>query len=106
MVTTIKFLTEAQAREIRKSITDSLGSRKNVFPRKGIWIIVNPLDNPQLEYKGDGYAEFDIDTPSLVFVAGRDKIRRGIPTIEMLKDTHYIVYPHGKYKWGQYQRVL
>lgn len=106
MVTTIKFLTEAQAREIRKAITDELGSQKRVFPKKGFWVITNPLTQPVLEYKGVAVTHLGDEAQPLVFLAGRERHRRGIPTIEMLSHIHYVVYPKGKYKFGQYRREL
>ena len=107
MATTIKFLTEAQAREIRKAISKEIGSRKSVFPRKGLWIITHPLSHPNLKYHKDAHIhQSGILEQSLVFVAGRDKIRRGIPTIEQLKDLYYIDYGKGKIRWGDYKREL
>lgn len=106
MVTTIKFLTEAQAREIRKAITEEIGSQKRVFPKKGFWVIRNPLTQPKLEYKGEAVTHRGDENTPLVFLAGRERTRRGIPTIERLTEIHYVVYPDRTYRFGQYRREL
>ena len=86
----VKNITQKQAKLIRKAISNHVGSRTAVFPRRGHYYIMNPLsDNPTCVYIKPENTVVLISPENLVFQSGFHRHDRVIPTYQELEKIEY-----------------
>lgn len=100
----IKNISSAQAKRIRKAITDYMGYRSRTFGGTGAWVIYDALTpSPYVKfYSLTRYAEktvngelcVNLNCPALTILC-HYSWETEIPTIKRFKQIKYIEYPNG-----------